>query len=480
MAKKSGTEKLNINDENQVAEKTAEQSEQEVKEKIKAVLEAQQLDEEQRAKLEEAEKQRAETRKKIEAVLEVRSAELESAAEAIAPEFDYEAAAEEVEVEEALEDLNSVFGIELYWKQYEEDHMDDPLPPAEVSPSKYPREKYVAKTAIGRWIHRDCNNMVIAACMALLLIVVAWQTIDYAIPETVNVTYQTLKEMKTEKVKTRTRTVGEFVEELKANGYEIDEQDAVTPSEEAFIKNELDVRIMKATKTKARIAGTTREIFMIPGTVEENLNFNGIKFDDDDEIKPALDKTVKKDTMIVLDEVHYTSKDKTEKVEPVSRVILDPELTSGVEQREEGNSGKGVFTYKSKYVNGKKVKTTRKVKKWYKEAHDNVLRLGTSSTGNTGEYIVVRTFIANCTAYTARPGAHGSLGESVHVGTCAVDPGYVPYRSSMWIDGYGYAYANDCGGAVKGNVVDLYMNSTSACIQWGRRNCTAYILQPVE
>ncbi len=50
----------------------------------------------------------------------------------------------------------------------------------------------------------------------------------------------------------------------------------------------------------------------------------------------------------------------------------------------------------------------------------------------------------------------------------------------MWVTGYGYAFANDCGGAVKNNVVDLFMNSTAECIQWGRRNMTAYIIQPVN
>ena len=69
---------------------------------------------------------------------------------------------------------------------------------------------------------------------------------------------------------------------------------------------------------------------------------------------------------------------------------------------------------------------------------------------------------------------------AVHVGTCAVDPRFVSLRSELWVEGYGYAYAMDTGGAVKGNVVDLYMSSNSQCIRWGRRNMTAYVLQAVD
>ena len=171
-------------------------------------------------------------------------------------------------------------------------------------------------------------------------------------------------------------------------------------------------------------------------------------------------------------------KEKTEKVEAVDKVILDPSMTSGVQEVEEGNDGEGVFTYTTKYVNGKKKGTEREVKEWITEPHDNVLRLGTSATGNSGEYVVTKTFTANTTAYTAGSGARGALGQSVHVGTCAVDPGFVSLRSELWVEGYGYAYANDTGGAVKGNVVDLYMGSRGQCISWGRRNVTAYVIVP--
>lgn len=454
--------------------------EKQIKDKIKAVLEANELDSEQDAILQSVEEKKQETLDKIKLVLESKEEELEQAADEIAPEFDYDAAAEELEMEELATEVKALYGIELLWANFEAELAELPLIPEQVSPSKYPKPKYQAKTRLGAYFSRDRHRITMAVWIVVFTLLVGFETVSYAIPETVKVTYQSMSHIEKTTLETRARTVGDLKEELIDNGYKISETDAVLPAPEAAITDNMSVQIMKAMETEASIAGRKRTIFMIPGTVEDNLKFNDIVYDGNDEIKPALDKTINEKTKIVVNEVHYKKAEKKEKVDPVDRVILDPKLGSGIEQKTEGNSGEGIFTYTYKYVNGKKTKTSRKVKEWIVEPHDNVLHLGTSATGNKGEYIVVRTFIANCTAYTAKPGAGGALGLGVHRGTCAVDPRFVPYRSEMWIEGYGYAFANDCGGAVKNNVVDLFMNTRGECIQWGRRNKTAYILQPVE
>ena len=454
--------------------------EEKIKEKIKTVLEAHEPSEEQQAHLQMVEEEKQETLEKIKLVLESKEAELEKAAEEIAPEFDYDKAAEELEIEEAVEEFKALFGIELLWANFKAELAELPLIPEEVSPSKYPRPRYEARTKIGAYFTRDIHRLTMAAWIVVFALVVSIEAITYAVPATVKVSYQSLSHIKTLVVETRARTVGDLKEELLQQGYKISQTDAVLPSEDARIKNNMSVRVMKAHETDALVAGKKKKIFLIAGTVEENLLFNDISYDGNDEIKPALDTKIDKNTKIVVNEVHYKKAEKQEKVEAVNKVILDPQLGSGIEKRTEGNDGEGIFDYTYKYVNGKKTKTKRKVKEWIVKPHDNILHLGTSATGNKGEYIVVRTFTANCTAYTAKPGAGGALGLGVHRGTCAVDPRFIPYRSEMWIAGYGYAFANDCGGAVKNNVVDLFMNSTAECIQWGRRNMTAYVLQPVK
>lgn len=62
------------------------------------------------------------------------------------------------------------------------------------------------------------------------------------------------------------------------------------------------------------------------------------------------------------------------------------------------------------------------------------------------------------------------------ISTIAVDPGIIPLGSKVFIPGYGYAIASDTGGAIKGNIIDLYLNSHDECVAWGRRQVTLHII----
>ena len=88
-----------------------------------------------------------------------------------------------------------------------------------------------------------------------------------------------------------------------------------------------------------------------------------------------------------------------------------------------------------------------------------------------------------CTAYTTGDPGVGTItytGTTVHVGVVAVDKSVIPLGTTMFIatnDGaytYGMGHAEDTG--VRGRKVDLYMDSSDECIQFGRRSSTVYFL----
>lgn len=50
--------------------------------------------------------------------------------------------------------------------------------------------------------------------------------------------------------------------------------------------------------------------------------------------------------------------------------------------------------------------------------------------------------------------------------TIAVDPKVIPYGSKVLIDGKEYV-AEDCGGAIKGNRIDVFFDTHQEALQWG-------------
>lgn len=52
-----------------------------------------------------------------------------------------------------------------------------------------------------------------------------------------------------------------------------------------------------------------------------------------------------------------------------------------------------------------------------------------------------------------------ALGLKARYGVAAVDPKFIPLGTRLYIEGYGYATAADTGGAIKGNRIDLCVDS---------------------
>lgn len=58
--------------------------------------------------------------------------------------------------------------------------------------------------------------------------------------------------------------------------------------------------------------------------------------------------------------------------------------------------------------------------------------------------------------------------------TIAVDPKIIPYGSHVIINGQEYV-AEDTGGAIKGNRIDIYFNTHDEAVEFGRQDLEVYI-----
>ena len=61
--------------------------------------------------------------------------------------------------------------------------------------------------------------------------------------------------------------------------------------------------------------------------------------------------------------------------------------------------------------------------------------------------------------------------------TIAVDPKIIPYGTRVYIPQFDRVFiAEDCGSAIKGHRIDIYMSTEAQCREWGIKTIDIYIL----
>ncbi len=103
---------------------------------------------------------------------------------------------------------------------------------------------------------------------------------------------------------------------------------------------------------------------------------------------------------------------------------------------------------------------------------------GESLKTNQGTFHFTRKLRVFATSYD--PNCSGcnlitASGLRAGYGVIAVDPGFIPLGSKVYVPGYGQAIAGDTGGSIKGAKIDLGFNSTKTG-WWSSRYTDIYIL----
>jgi 3D (Asp-Asp-Asp) domain-containing protein/LysM repeat protein len=94
-----------------------------------------------------------------------------------------------------------------------------------------------------------------------------------------------------------------------------------------------------------------------------------------------------------------------------------------------------------------------------------------------------KTITVTATAYTANcAGCSGITSTGIDLKAnpdakvISVDPNVIPLGSKVYVEGYGNAIAGDTGGAIKGNIIDIFIPTQEAAVQWGRKQVKVTIL----
>lgn len=238
------------------------------------------------------------------------------------------------------------------------------------------------------------------------------------------------------------------------------------------------LEVVRAVPFTVTYNGQKKQFKSSNETVGEALKSVGLKFKHNKIYPHAHEKFREGMNIIVVDNKESMHLADAE-VKPAVKYIEDKKLAAGVEKVvKTGKPGKQKIVsrvYKDVFDKHIKEEIGRVV---IEPAEDTIIRKGVARSIKTSQGYKRYSKLLNCeaTAYT-HTGDPTATGIMPYVGVVAVDPRYIPLGTKMYIPGYGVALAADTGGAIKGNIIDLFLNTERECIHWGRRNVQVYILE---
>lgn len=285
---------------------------------------------------------------------------------------------------------------------------------------------------------------------------------------------------------------------------ELLEAEEITISKKAYInvpldsklEDDIEIIIRNPIPYSIEENGIAIEVSSIYKTVGEVLKDHKVQLGEKDYTVPALDEKIDPYDTIQIFRV-------TEEVEVIESVIpfqeqvvsnknLDVGTTRIVQ---EGKNGLKQTHIRKTYVNGQLVSEEVEKEEVVQEPVNQIKEKGSRAiiTTSRGSTRYKKAIVMTATAYDLsfestgkRPGhPHYGLtasGTRARPGVVAVDPRVIPLGTKLYIqslDGskdYGFAVAEDTGGAIKGNKIDLFFETAEEVRRFGRRKVKVYIL----
>ena len=256
-------------------------------------------------------------------------------------------------------------------------------------------------------------------------------------------------------------------------------KDLMDVEQDAAIEDGMTIHITKEFDIQVTADGKTTTFAILPATAGEAVQQLGIRLGEDDIVEPDLDTPLKKGDSLVVKRVAKVLEYKDETVDYDVVYQADGSITIGDTQvTQKGRQGKVRKTYEVTYVDGEKTDRQLVESEVVTQARDKVIGYGTKISFTKPEGLKYTRKIEDVKAvsyyYSGNP--VGCYGLPCEFGTVAVDRSLIPLGSLLYIEGYGYAIANDVGSAIHGKIVDLYMEKYEQCLIWGARRTTVYVI----
>lgn len=298
-------------------------------------------------------------------------------------------------------------------------------------------------------------------------------------------------------VKTMKTTVGEVLDQ---SGIKVEPEDYISLPLDAKLQKikRNDIYIKRAVPVNVLADGKEVIIKTYKDTVGEALENSSIKLSENDKLVGyQLGDKIVSDMKIQV--IRVNEDIITEKSNIPFNVItkennrMDKDTQKVVEEGKEGVREK---QFKVVLEDGKEVARQLIKEVITSTPIDKIVEIGTvlnhkTARGDTVRYKKILDMRA--TAYTASFQDTGknpdhplfgitATGARVHKGIIAVDPRVIPLGTRVYVEvagntpDYGYAVAADTGGAIKGDLIDLYYDDQGFVDSWGVKRVKVYVL----
>lgn len=275
------------------------------------------------------------------------------------------------------------------------------------------------------------------------------------------------------------------------------ESDKVSPSLDSELSDGGQIIVTRAKNITVFDASHISKFRSSQTTVEQMLDEHGIAVSELDLLSCSLNDAIYDDMII-----NITRNNEVFVIERVNEPFSETRRASfnliagQTRVATQGVNGVREDVYKLTYQNG--IETGRELvsQQVIKQPVASVIEYGASNAVAVSRGDFKREDFAyrgviemRATAYDDSFESNGNYlkraanGMSLQRGVVAVDPKVIPLGTRLYIESpdgswiYGYAVAADTGGAIKGNKIDLYMDSRQEAIKFGVRNVTVYILE---
>jgi len=284
---------------------------------------------------------------------------------------------------------------------------------------------------------------------------------------------------------------------IKDKGIILSEQDRMIPGPEALLEDHMEIVIKRAVEVYLTVGGQQSPVLTSADTVSQMLAEAGVELGEEDIVEPALDAPIGPGMSISVVRVSHRM-ETAEKEVPFKTVVrTNDEVYKGIETViSKGSNGAIRENILITYHDGQEVNREVVGQEVVKAPEDQLVEKGTKDilVTSRGAVRIKKAIYMTSTAYDAtfestgkHPGDPGygitRSGTQVRPGVVAVDPKVIPLGTKLYVkslDGgpdYGFASAEDTGGAIKGNKIDLYYESPSDVRKYGKKKVLVYILE---